>query len=600
MRTDSESSALRSSGAESNWRTRAFMPDPRLTFPAVFAQRVAAAAGRVALSEVSFLRREPLPVPFTFAELDALVRSAVVDLEREGIQPGDRVVLCLGSAAQFLSFFLATQALGAIPVPLPSISDFQAPAAFRERVGGVMTDCEPRVVVVDSARGVEGATGPGAARPVCIDTSARAAAPVTTTRSSLRFDRSFHETAFIQYTSGSTGSPKGVVVTHRNLVSNMRASTESARFGPVDRSLSWLPLYHDMGLVGGLLLGLYLGIDTFIMPTRSFVGRPDSWLRAMSRFKATFSCAPNFAYSILARRLPESALEGIDLSSWRLAFNGAEPIDLSTLEDFASRFAKAGLSRESLFPVYGMAECTLAVAFPTPGAPVRRDVVDRDLLSRARRAVPVDVASPTGVSFASVGRALPGHSVRILDPEGVSELPERQLGEIAVSGPSVSPHYFRIDGSQGEPRRELRTGDLGYIANGDLYIVDRIKDLLIIAGRNYVPSDIERVVSEVPGVRYGSVVAFAIRGTDGTDELYLVVGSEPRSALDADLRHLVSERVHERFGLAARDIVIVKPGMVPKTSSGKIKRLACKELYERGGYRAEGCFRRSSRPPPAL
>jgi acyl-CoA synthetase (AMP-forming)/AMP-acid ligase II len=431
-----------------------------------------------------------------------------------------------------------------------------------------------------------------------IDTSTRVASPDASMPPSFRFDRSFHETAFIQYTSGSTGSPKGVVVTHRNLVANMRASTEGARFGPNDRSLSWLPLYHDMGLVGGLLLGLYLGIDTFVMPTRSFVGRPDSWLRAMSRFKATFSCAPNFAYSILARRLPESALQGIDLSSWRLAFNGAEPIDLATLRDFTQRFAVTGLSPESSFPVYGMAECTLAVAFPTPGVPVRQDVVDRDLLGRAGRAVPVVSGSPSAVSFASVGRAVPGHSLRILDPDGGAELPERHLGEVAVSGPSVSPYYFRKDGKYGEPRKELRTGDLGYMASGELYIVDRIKDLLIIGGRNFVPSDIERVVCDVPGVRYGSVVSFAIRGADGTDELYLVVGAEPRSSVEGDLRHMVSEKVHERFGLAARDIVLVKPGIVPKTSSGKIRRLACRELYERGGYRAEGGFRRSSRPPP--
>ena len=570
------------------------MPDPRLTFPAVFAQRVAATPGRTAISEVAFLRREPLPSPYTFAGLDALVRAAAIELARAGVGPDDRVLVCVGGAATFLSFFLAAQSLGAIPVPLPSISDFQAPAAFRERIGGVMVDCEPRVVIVDSVRGLE-VTPSG---PAYIDTSARAPSPATPPSPSFRLERSFHEIAFIQYTSGSTGSPKGVVVTHRNLVSNMRASTEGARFGPGDRSLSWLPLYHDMGLVGGLLLGVYLGIETFVMPTKSFVGRPDAWLRAMSRFKATFSCAPNFAYSILARRLPASALEGIDLSSWRLAFNGAEPIDLATLDEFAARFEPAGLSRESLFPVYGMAECTLAVSFPTPGAPVRRDVVDRDLLARAGRAVPVDVGSPTGVSFASVGCAVPGHTIRILDPNGAAEFPERQLGEIAVSGPSVSPHYFRKDRSYGEPCKELRTGDLGYVANGDLYIVDRLKDLLIISGRNFVPSDIERVVSEVPGVRYGSVVSFAIRGADGTDELYLVVGSEPRSALEADLRQLVSAKVQERFGLAARDIVLVKPAMVPKTSSGKIKRLACKDLYERGGYRAEGGFRRSSRPPP--
>jgi acyl-CoA synthetase (AMP-forming)/AMP-acid ligase II len=598
MRTDSDSRALRPSGAERSWRTRALLPDPRLTFPAVIAERVAISPSHAAFHEVGFLRREPFATPHSFAELDALVRDAATDLANAGVHFGDRVVVCADNTATFVSFFVAAQTLGAIPVPLPSISDFQAPAAFRERIEGVLSDCEPRVVVVDSLRGLDPESLARSSGAAFIDTSARghSCGPLPAT---FRYERSFHEIAFIQYTSGSTGSPKGVVVTHRNLISNMRASAEGTRFSPYDRSLSWLPLYHDMGLVAGLLFGLYVGIDTFVMPTRSFVGRPDSWLRAMSRFKATLSYAPNFAYSILARRLPFRALEGIDLSNWRLAFNGAEPIDLATLEGFAERFAASGLSPETLFPVYGMAECTLAVAFPTPCAPVRVDVVDRDLLGRSGRAVPVAPGSPTGVSFTSVGRAIPGHTVRILAAEGTAELPERQLGEIAVSGPSVSPYYFRKDGRYGEPRKELRTGDLGYLAGGDLYIVDRMKDLLIIGGRNFVPSDIERVVCELPGVRYGAVVAFGIRGTDATDELYLVVGAEPRSSLDGDLRHLVADRVHERFGLSARDIVLVKPGVVPRTSSGKIRRMACRELYERGGYRAEGGFRRSSRPPPA-
>ena len=599
MRADSDSTALRPSGPEASWRTRAFLPDPRLTFPAVIAERLSAAPGRVAFHEVGFLRREPQATPQTFSELDVEIRAAAIDLSNKGVLPGDRVLLCVGSTGTFLSFFIAAQALGAIPVPLPSISDFQAPAAFRERIDGVIEDCAPRVVVADSLRGIDPSSLIRSSGVRLIDASVRVSAPSESAPDAFRYHRSFQEIALIQYTSGSTGLPKGVVVTHRNLVANMRASTEGARFGPCDRSLSWLPLYHDMGLVGGLLLGLYLGIDTFVMPTRSFVGRPDSWLRAMSRFKATFSCAPNFAYSILARRLPAGAPDGIDLSSWRLAFNGAEPIDLVTLDDFAKRFAGSGLSAESLFPVYGMAECTLAVAFPSPGSPVRMDVVDRDLLGRSGRAVPVDLDDPAGVSFTSVGRAIPGHSVRILDPAGSNELPERHLGEVVVSGPSVSPYYFRRDGRYGEPRKELRTGDVGYVADGDLYIVDRIKDLLIIGGRNFVPSDIERVVCEVPGVRYGSVVAFSIRGADGTDELYLVVGAEPRSPSDGDLRHLVAEKVHERFGLSARDIVVVKPGVVPRTSSGKIRRMACKELYERGGYRAEGGFRRSSRPPAA-
>ncbi len=303
----------------------------------------------------------------------------------------------------------------------------------------------------------------------------------------LVFNRSFGETAFIQYTSGSTAAPKGVIVTHGNLVANMRASAEVAGLGPADRSVSWLPLYHDMGLIGGMLLGVYLGAGTFVMRSRSFLGRPDSWLRAISRFKATFACAPNFAYNMLARRLSERALAGLDLSSWRLAFNGAEPIDRVTVNEFARRLAPAGLPLESMYPVYGMAECTLAISLPTPGAPVRLDFVDRALLSSTGRASQTSPDSPSAACFTGVGRALPAHRVRIVEPGSRTELPERHLGEIVVSGPSVTPGYFRNDGRCAPSREELQTGDLGYVADGELYVVDRIKDILILGGRKCRP-----------------------------------------------------------------------------------------------------------------
>ncbi len=579
-----ENTSRRASGVRSLWPAPGFLPDPSLTFPAVFAQRLAQDRAGIAFSEAMLDDREIRPNPHSFPRIHARARSAAEDLVRAGVGPGDRVLLCIGNAASFLSFFLGVQSIGAVPVPLPCPSEFRVRGTFRERIDTVASDCAPQAIVVDTVRDIESLSDL-ATSAVRLDASAADRLPdPNAPLESFCLDRSFREIAFIQYTSGSTGSPKGVVVTHGNLVANMRAIAEGGQFGPNDRSFSWLPLYHDMGLVGGILIGIYLGLPTFVMPTRTFVGKPDAWLRAMSQFRATFACAPNFAYSMLARRLPDRALAGLDLSHWRLAVNGAEPIDRATLEDFVRRLAPARLSPRAMFPVYGMAECTLAVAFPEPGAPPRYDVVDRETLSRECRAEPATEAGERSLCFVSVGRAVPSHHVRIVDPDGEEERPERHIGEVVVSGPSVTPYYFKKDGLHPPQRTELRTGDLGYVADGELYLVDRVKDLIIVGGRNIVPSDVERAVARVPGIRYGSVVAFAQRGEEGTDELYVVAGVEPKALNDAQVRMAVRGAVYGHFAVTPKDVLFVKPSMIPKTSSGKIRRAACREIYERGGF----------------
>lgn len=566
---------------EQDWKTTGFLPDPRLTLPAVLGARMSARGGDAAFSDVTVSKEGIGAVAHRLADIEIAARRAAFALTAANVGAGDRVLLCTGSTSSFLAFLIGAQCIGAVPVPLPCPADFRVRSAFRDRIQAVSEDCDPRAIVVDSTQDAEsvaelavGARIIGAREQLASET------PVV---ASFRVERSFHETAFIQYTSGSTGSPKGVVVTHYNLVANMRAISEAAGFGPDERSFNWLPLYHDMGLVGGFLIGLYIGIPTFVLPPRLFVARPDSWLRAMSQFRATFACAPNFAYNMLAKRCPDSALAGLDLSSWRLAFNGAEPIDRATVVDFMNRFASVGLSQGTMFPVYGMAECTLAVAFPAPRAPVRHDFVDRDAIARQRRAVATDDTAPSALCCTSVGRALPAHSIRVVEPYGTRELPERQVGEVVVAGPSVSPFYFQNDAPSQSPREELRTGDLGYVADGQLYIVDRLKDLLIIGGRNIVPSDVERVVARVAGVRYGAVVAFAKAGAGGTDELYIVAGVE--SHLErAPLEGQVRTAVLEYFGITPRDIALVKPSAIPKTSSGKVRRGACREIYERNGF----------------
>jgi len=571
----------RLSDFERDWNTTAFLPDAGLTFPAVLGERISRCSEEPAFFDAVVGKDGIRAAPHSLGEIHTAARRAAFALETANVRAGDRVLLCVGSTASFLSFLLGAQAIGAIPVPLPCPADFRARSAFRERITSVSADCEPRAIVMDSIRETESfaelaidVPAIGSSEQLVVD------AP---TVSSFSLHRSFHEIAFIQYTSGSTGSPKGVVVTHYNLVANMRAISEAAGFGPGERSFNWLPLYHDMGLVGGFLIGLYIGIPTFVMPPRIFVGKPDSWLRCMSEFRATFACAPNFAYNMLARRCPDSALAGLDLSNWRLAFNGAEPIDRATVEDFMNRFASVGLSAGTMFPVYGMAECTLAAAFPPPRALPRYDFVDRHAIARERRATVAEEGSPSALCCTSVGRALPGHSIRIVEPQGTKELAERHVGEVVVEGPSITPFYFQKHGPSQRQRAELRTGDLGYVADGHLYIVDRLKDLLIIGGRNIVPSDVERVAARVAGVRYGAVVAFAKPGPAGTDELYVVAGVESkadRALVDRQIRTAVLEY----FGIVPKDVMLVKPSAIPKTSSGKVRRVACREMYDTGAF----------------
>lgn len=562
--------------AETGFRHVGFLPDPASTYPQAFAQRATQEPHAIAFHSVRPEGRNLTAEPMRMADaLDAAQRAAAV-LAGAGVGPGDRVLLCASEPAPFFAFFMGCQGLGAIPVPLPSVSEYQASQAFTDRVQSVATDCTPRAVVVESERGHAAVTSAVGGASVVDATAAAGTAP----SEAIRWERDPLEVAFIQYTSGSTGSPKGVEILHRNLVANLRAIVEGAHFGPDEVCFSWLPLFHDMGLIGGFLLGIYMRTGVYQMPTRHFISRPDRWLRGMSEYRATFTVAPNFAYSMAARRLPQAALEGLDLSSWRLAFNGAEPIDRDTMERFITRFEPYGFRRTSCFPVYGLAEATLAAAFPEPGSPPHYDVVDQERLVTEGRALPVaDESGPASIHV-SVGRAVPGHELRVLRPDTEEELGEREVGELVIRGPSVSPGYH------GRPRRAQpshRTGDLGYMADGHVFVVDRIKDLIIVMGRNIAPTDVERVIMEIPGVSRGNVVAMGLPGDDGTEGLHVVVTCDPRSWRPlAEVRSDILREVHTRFAVVPRDVHFVPPGTLPKTSSGKVQRARTRSLLRRG------------------
>jgi acyl-CoA synthetase (AMP-forming)/AMP-acid ligase II len=336
-------------------------------------------------------------------------------------------------------------------------------------------------------------------------------------------------------------------------------------------------------------MGPYAGVSAYVTSPRQFVARPDSWLRAISKFQVTFSAAPNFAFGMLARRVPDSALEGLDLRSWRLACDGAEPIDAETARAFVRRFRPFGFGEDSFRCVYGLAECTLASTVPEFGSPTSFDCVARAKLASDGVAAPMTQSDPGTVTYVAVGTAVPGHAVRIVEPGTDRQLPERRLGEVEVRGPSVTPLYFHQLLAGVEPRAALHTGDLGYIADGQLYIVDRLKDILIIAGRKFAPRDIESVVAEVPGLRRGRVVAFASRTNDGSDSLILVLAPDPRAHTNPDaIRRMVRLTVFDHFGLTPSNIVLVRPADIPKTTSGKLARAACRAAYENGnGTREE-------------
>jgi acyl-CoA synthetase (AMP-forming)/AMP-acid ligase II len=389
--------------------------------------------------------------------------------------------------------------------------------------------------------------------------------------------------AYLQYTSGSTGAPKGVLVTRRNLRANLEGIGEAARVTGRDRVFSWLPLFHDMGLVGALLFSLYWRLPLYLASPESFVLRPSSWLKALGALRITLAPAPHFAYALCATRLRERDLEGLDLRRWRLALDGAEPVRPDTVRAFIERFGPVGLRPGTYFPVYGLAEATLALTLPRPGEPVRVDRVQRRALLSRRRALPAGPHEADAAEHVALGRPLPGHHVSVHHPRTGTRLGERRVGEVWARGPSISPGYFGQAGPA-RGRRALRTGDLGYLADGQLFLVGRKGDVIIVGGSNVYPEDVERVAESVPGVRTGRVVAFGTpAGALATESV--VVALEARAPQrDPGLGERVRRAVLERCGVPVGDVVLLPPRSLPLTPSGKRMRRRARELYLAHGW----------------
>jgi fatty-acyl-CoA synthase len=370
------------------------------------------------------------------------------------------------------------------------------------------------------------------------------------------------------------------MVTHRNLSVNSHAIMfDGLRSTPADKGVSWLPLYHDMGLIGFVIAPLYALVQVMFLPTMSFIRRPSLWLDAIHRFRGTITFAPNFAFALATRAIPDSQAAAWDLSSMRALGCGAEPIQAGVLRSFLARFAAQGLRPESILPSYGMAEATLAITFSDVTAKLSTDRIVPEAMQSGKALPARDEA---GLELVSCGRPFPGHEVVIVGPGGLA-LPEREVGEIWVRGPSVTAGYF------GDPEATeetfgggwLKTGDLGYLAGGELFICGRVKDLIILNGKNYYPQDIERVASSVDGVRDGQCVAFSLLDAKGAEQAVIVAESRKTDSREA-LAQSIIQTVRAETGVTIAQVHLIKRGTLPKTSSGKVRRREAKRRLVSG------------------
>jgi len=521
--------------------------------------------------------------PITYRALWENALGYAARLADAGLQPGQMVAIMLPTCKEYLYSFYGVLLAGGVPVPLYPPARLTTIEDHMSRHVGILKSAGATIMItipeakalawllraqVESLRAV--------LMPADLEGSGAGFAPVRGKSGDI---------GFLQYTSGSTGSPKGVVLSHANLLVNVQAMGKAVSATASDVFVSWLQLYHDMGLIGGCFATMFLGFPVVLLSPLAYLSRPASWMRAIHRHRGTISGGPNFSYELCLRRITDEDMEGIDLSSWRFAFNGAEPVSPDTIAAFTERFARWGFKKNSLSPVYGLAECTVGVAFTTPGEPWRMDTLDRDTFTSTGEAVPARPDDPSPLKVVGCGEVIPDHDLRVVDAAGL-ELPDRQEGLLQFRGPSATSGYYRNpEATKGLFAGEwVNTGDRAYLAEGMVYITGREKDIIIRGGRNISPYELEQAVGDLAGVRRGCVAVFGSKdAASGTERV--VVLAEMRDADPSrheSLKRMINELAVSLIGAPADDIVLAPPATVPKTSSGKIRRVAAREFYERG------------------
>lgn len=516
----------------------------------------------------------------SWSQLHDEARAMAGAMQARGVVPGDHVALLSTTSRLLVTAIQATWLAGAAAVVLPlpmrlgSVEEFVAQTRARVRNADVV------ILLVD--RDLAAFVEPVAGEPPILlldelDHAARVLHAAAFSAPTADPDR----LAILQFTSGSTSDPKGVMLPHRQVCANVDAIAAGAALVPSEDVLvSWLPLYHDMGLIGLLTLPMTTGTDLVLGAPQDFLAAPARWMEWMSRFGGTCTAGPNFSYALAARAL--GRLTDIDLSRWRLGLNGAEPIDPIAVEAFVAAGRPHGLDARSVFCAFGMAEATLAVTFPEPFTGMETDTVDARTLEHDRYAAP-------GLSrrLARLGRPVNGLKVRIVDPDTGDSARDREVGELEIRGDSVTTGYYRRPEITAATFHDgwLRTGDLAYLTDGELVVCGRIKDVIIVGGRNVFPEDVERAAAEVDGVRAGNVIAFGVGGRKGREALVVVAEARLRGiGVDGPgqagpVRSAVAQRVRDAVGLPPEEVVLVAPGTLPKTSSGKLQRSLCRSRY---------------------
>ncbi len=560
-------------------------------------------ANRAVAGALTYLEGERESRSVSFAQLYERALGILYHLQRLGAQPGDRMLLLLGRNEQFIDAFWAALLGGIIPVPLAAgisaehrhkffriAAQLDAPflysdqrtverlATFAEQSGQTerFAALRPRTFRVEQLEDISRAGKVHGARP--------------------------EDVAFIQFSSGSTNQPKGVVLTHGNILANARGASEVAGFNPQDVSLSWMPLTHDMGLIGFHLFMFANRVQAHLMSTDLFIRRPLLWLEFASRIRATILCSPNFGYKHYLKGLGERPPDGLDLSRVRLIFNGAEPISASLCEQFLTRLAPGRLARNAMYPVYGLAEASLAVSFPTPAAPMRTLALNRHRLGVGEPVVPVAPTAREAVRLISEGRPLPNCVLRITD-EADRPLPEGQVGHLQIQGENVTRGYYRNPEANAAAFTAdgwLRTGDLALIQGGELYVSGRAKDIIFINGQNYYPHDLEAILETLPGLELGKVAAAGVRRDDeALEQLVLFVLYRGAAEEFLPIAGAAARRINEQTGLEVAEVVPVN--RMPKTTSGKVQRYALVASFVDGQFdesrRALAALRSAQRAP---
>jgi acyl-CoA synthetase (AMP-forming)/AMP-acid ligase II/acyl carrier protein len=510
-------------------------------------------------------------------------------LQRIGAQPGDMLILHVASNEQFIDAYWACLYGGIVPVPVAvGSSDEHKQKLLRiaKQLGNPLlyTDrkLRERLATFAATQGEPEAWAALKPRTFLIDQLddiSREGKPARATSD---------QTAFIQFSSGSTSDPKGVVLTHGNILANAEGSRQAAGFSERDVSLSWMPLTHDMGLIGFHLMMMYAGVRQYLMPTDLFVRRALLWMKFASEKRVTLTCSPNFGYRHFLRALGDKTLEGVDLASIRLIFNGAEPISVELAGEFLDRMAPYGLRRNAMYPVYGLAEASLAVSFPPPGSEYRYITVDRRSLGVGSAAVVVPADDPNALQLMCEGRPIPYTSVALLDDAGAEVAPDH-VGHLLIRGDNVTRGYYKNPDANAAAISAdgwLRTGDLALWHEGDLYVTGRSKEIIFVNGQNYYPHDLEALLQQEPGLELGKVAAAGVRNPHSpTDDLVLFVLH--RSDM-ADFLPIATRAIHlvnEHAGVEVARVVPVK--RIPKTTSGKLQRTALAQGYESGEFDGE-------------